>query len=236
MIAPGSTRCMGCAITMRQLGAALVRVHPVHLAPPDGSLRRTLIAYKAAPSPFVREVASRRLAVELADFLGSLHRHLGTAGASVTAVATVPSTGAGRPSWHGTHPLDNVVSRAVHLVRLAGHGPLARVHLERGEGALGHLRASPDAYRLATVSDMPEASAGPVVVVDDLYTSGSHAQSAARALIDAGFTVGAIVPIGRLLRRDDPRDGGCGATPARCPAARSSAHAPAGQTRGAPAH
>lgn len=205
-VSPRYTICRGCAVIARQLGGDLVPVLPVRVAPRGAPLHRLLVAYKAAPSTFVRTEAAKRLSCALADFLARHQGQLDPAGRPVQLLATVPSTGPGRPSWHGAHPLVAVVEAAC--------GPLERgerpsgwsaVPLERGPGELGHLRAAPDAYRVrdpATACLRPRA---PLIVVDDLYTSGAHAQSAARALRDAGHDVVAVVPIGRLVRASDPR-------------------------------
>ena len=179
-------------------------VTPAALAPRGGPLHRTLVAYKAAPTGFVRAEASSRLADALGGCFSSL-AHSEQVHADV--VATVPSTGAGRPSWRGVHPLLAVVRRALDL---AAHDsddlPDLLPLLERGPGALGHLRAAPDGFCVAAAGEV--ASRGALVralVVDDLYTSGARAQSAAAALRDAGLEVVAIVPIGRLVTSTDHR-------------------------------
>lgn len=57
-----------------------------------------------------------------------------------------------------------------------------------------HNRASDNAYLAA-----PTAKDRRVLIVDDTFTSGSHAQSAASALAMAGAGVVAIVPVGRVI-------------------------------------
>ncbi len=203
-----ATCCRGCGVISRQLGAALVPVRPVGLARRGGTLHRLLVAYKAAPSDFVRRESTRRLALLLAGFLAGLGRGLGEGALHLVGV---PSTGPGRRSWRGSHPLVGLVAaacaeasdRAQRLEGIPASAPACGL-IVRGPGPLGHLRASLDAYR-AVAGPTREPVVGRVLVVDDLYVSGAHAQSAARALSTAGFAVAAVVPIGRLVESDDER-------------------------------
>jgi hypothetical protein len=158
----------------------------------------------------------------LTAFLGARARCLEASGRESELLTTVPSTGPGRPSWQGIHPLVAVVADA--CARSAASGaPAWRCAqlLERGPGELGHLLASGEAFvtRVAPcpmflhdAAGMPAIRKVPVIVVDDLYTSGAHAQSAARALALAGHEVAAVVPLGRLVAATDPRARGATST------------------------
>ncbi len=210
---PGFRHCGSCEIVRRQLGGALFHVRPVRLAPRGGDLHRHLVAYKAAPSPAVRSEAASRLADLLASYLVCVVARTSTGSRTVRrpviAVATVPSSGAGRSSWHGTHPLSNVVRMACSRLERGSAALSGTVHhaadlLERGPGPLGHRRAALDGYLVARPARVGD---GPLLVVDDLYTSGARAQSAAYACSAAGLTVLAIAPLGRLV------DQGGGAAP-----------------------
>lgn len=219
-VSRGYSRCHACSVVARQLGCDLVQVVPVALAPRGGSLHRTLVAYKAAAAPATRYDAASLLAAALSRHLAAF-RPAADGRAPFELVATVPSSGPGRASWHGVHPLVEVVRRALDAVD--GSRRVAPLEiLARGPAALGHLLASRDGYRAvagpggrdqgrdlarADVDAAPRAAdAGPaggsaarVLVVDDLYTSGARAQSAAFALRRAGLDVVAVVPIGRLV-------------------------------------
>ncbi|MHB1972742.1 MAG: hypothetical protein ACYCR4_00415 [Acidimicrobiales bacterium] len=208
---PGFRHCHSCEVVRRQLGGDLVPVHPVRLAPRGGEVHRHLVAYKAAPSQFVRAAASERLGGLLAEFLVELLAtelaEMHCPGPGVTVLATVPSSGTGRASWHGVHPLAGVVRDACSRVGRSGSPARPTLHvdpalLRRGPGYLGHLLASPDGF-LATPHSPCMQRRARILVVDDLYTSGARAQSAARACASAGLTVAAIVPLGRLV---DARD------------------------------
>ena len=183
----------------------------MRLALRGGEVHRHLVAYKAAPSQFVRAVACERLGGLLAEFLVDLlaaePNEMRGSGPSVTVVATVPSSGAGRASWHGVHPLAGVVRDACGRAGRSGPPERPRLHVDpellyRGPGRLGHLLASPDGF-LATPRSRREQGRARILVVDDLYTSGARAQSAARACARAGLTVAAIVPLGRLVDASD---------------------------------
>ncbi|HUY30195.1 MAG TPA: hypothetical protein VMV02_04290 [Acidimicrobiales bacterium] len=215
-VSRGYSRCHACSVVARQLGCDLVRVVPVALAPRGGSLHRTLVAYKAAAAAATRFDAASLLAAALSRHLAAF-RPAADGRTPFELVATVPSSGPGRASWHGVHPLVEVVRRALDAVD--GSRRVAPLEiLARGPATLGHLLASRDGYRAvagpggrdlarAHVDAAPGAAdarpaggnAARVLVVDDLYTSGARAQSAAFALRRAGLDVVAVVPIGRLV-------------------------------------
>jgi hypothetical protein len=98
-------------------------------------------------------------------------------------ITTVPSTD--RP---GPHPLRDGMALVPWLE--AQH----RETLVRGPGSMGHNVASDDGFVA-----LPDVMGSRVLVVDDTYTTGARAQSAASALQLAGARVTAIVPIGRVI-------------------------------------
>jgi len=223
----GFRHCHGCEVVRRQLGGSLVRVRPVRLAPRGGDLHRHLVAYKAAPSRAVRTEAGSRLVELLVAYLTALVAR-SSAGSQAAprpsiVLATVPSSGTGRRSWDGTHPLVTVARAACARFErgdIAWHGTVcyAADLLRRGPGPLGHLCASTDGY-LVTRPDRVQG--GRLLVVDDLYASGARAQSAAYACTSAGLAVLAIAPLGRLVERDDNGPPGAGAPGTRVTAVRS---------------
>ncbi|HEX4244408.1 MAG TPA: phosphoribosyltransferase, partial [Acidimicrobiales bacterium] len=71
--------------------------------------------------------------------------------------------------------------------------------LVRGTGALGHLRPSRSGFVIHPLVDPAGLRRRRVLVVDDSYTTGSRAQSAAAALRLAGMRVGAILVLGRVV-------------------------------------
>ena len=66
--------------------------------------------------------------------------------------------------------------------------------LRRGGTPPQHNAASDDGYE-----PVRPLGGERVLLVDDTFTSGARAQSAASALNNAGATVAAIVPIGRVI-------------------------------------
>jgi hypothetical protein len=73
-------------------------------------------------------------------------------------------------------------------------GGALRMELSRGPGAVRHLRPSADAFVPAS-----EVAGCRVLVVDDTWTTGAHALSAAAALTGSGATVTGILVIGRAV-------------------------------------
>lgn len=81
---------------------------------------------------------------------------------------------------------------AVHPCALRRARPTPQQAKVRGlEDRLTNVAGAFGAGRGST--DMP---AGPVALVDDLVTSGATAAAAARALVDAGWTVGGVLAVG----------------------------------------
>jgi hypothetical protein len=150
------------------LGRPPVEVTPICLVTASSPAYRALREYKSAPHEVARRQASR-----LADFVSTFAaRHLECAapgGVDVTVV--VPSGAGGRPP---PHPLTRVAAAAALL-------PPVVAGLRAGPGTPGHRRPSPDAYHASE-----EVSDARVLLLDDVYTTGAHLQSAAAALLEAG--------------------------------------------------
>jgi adenine/guanine phosphoribosyltransferase-like PRPP-binding protein len=80
---------------------------------------------------------------------------------------------------------------------------LAAQHQEtllRGSGPMAHNLASDDGFVVRR-----DVRGARVLVVDDTFTTGARAQSAASALQMAGARVIAIVPVGRVIDPDRGR-------------------------------
>jgi len=197
----GATRqghriCWSCRVIQLQLGTKLTRTVPVSLFAPGSLLHELLVGYKAAPSRRVRQERRGLLARLLRDFLAV---HLGclvdTASASPLALIAVPvpSSSTWRRSWEHEHPLVSVLRAALTIELDLPVAPL----LARGTDRVGHLLASPGAFRV-----VGPVTGRRVLIIEDTYTSGARSQSAAVAIANAGGDVVAIVPIGRLIRPD----------------------------------
>lgn len=154
-----------------------------------GGLHATLRCYKDGGAADDRRRHAAFVASLLARFLfdhGDCLRR-GRAG-GWDFITTVPSTG--RP---GPHPLERALGLVPWLA--AQH----RETLVRGTGMMGHNVACDTGF--VANSDVRDAR---VLVVDDTFTTGARAQSAASALQLAGARVIAVVPIGRVI---DPSHG-----------------------------
>lgn len=202
---PGARYCWSCAAVQAQLRGARFPVAPLFLFRLGTGAHASLVGYKAAPSRAARGRRRRDLSATLRTFLaGHAACLLGGAAAARGVLVPVPSTAGGRPSWRGAHPLV-ACCRAAALSASTdrstpGQAPRWHVYdlLRPGDEPPARLRASRRGFA-------PAAGAGlvgdlPVVVVDDVFASGTRALSAAAALADAGMDVRAVVPIGRLVR------------------------------------
>jgi hypothetical protein len=118
-----------------------------------------------------------------ASCLGGEAPALGSGRLPWDVVTTVPSTSGSAP-----HPLEE----AIRLVPWLGvqHSRL----LVRTSVPLDHLWADEAGFRVGTNVDRKQ-----VLLLDDTWTSGARAQSAASALADAGARVVAVVPVGRVV-------------------------------------
>jgi hypothetical protein len=183
----GYTRCYACAHGERWLDA----VCPISYSVAREQLHHALRGYKRLDGE-----AARRLTVELAAILW---RHLAAhetcvARATGTSppfevVTTVPSAD---PRRDEHHPLQRIVGEIVGPTR------------ERHERLL-RRSAKPVAVR-AFDGEKYEAtrqlSGSSVLLIDDTWTTGANAQSAAAALKSAGAGRVAAVVIGRHLNRE----------------------------------
>jgi hypothetical protein len=71
--------------------------------------------------------------------------------------------------------------------------------LLRGPGGLDHLHPSRSGFVVDPRVDRATLGRHSALVVDDSYTTGARAQSAATALRLAGMRVGAILALGRVV-------------------------------------
>jgi hypothetical protein len=185
---PGYLRCFQCATHWRTAPGLLADiVVPVSYAVAGGTFARSLWLYKSEADGWEAARAALRLLllVFLHDHGKCVWQAVGTLAPS--HVAVVPS-GQGRP---GAHPLRKLVEpylalEWVSLLTRPGDPVLPRdLHPGRFEAA----------GRLAGAS---------VLLLDDTWTSGASAQSAAAALKLAGASRVAVVTLGRHVNLSDP--------------------------------
>ncbi len=182
---PGFATCWSCARVAGQLGWVCPLVVPMSLYVVRSPLHDCLRRYKDAARQDSRRRAARSVTTLLVRFLVDHGDCLRTAaGTGWDYLSTVPSS-TGRT---GTHPLEAALGQVRELA--ARHRPT----LCRGPGRLGHTRASVNGFSTCRPVDGDR-----VLLVDDTFTSGARAQSAAAALHRAGAQVVAIVPVGRVI-------------------------------------
>lgn len=178
--------CYACAISEQHLDAMV----PIAYSVAHEQLHHDLVRYKRYADPWV-ETTVARLALILGRFLAA-HEACVAAAAGATAfdvVTTVPSGQIGRDEHH---PLRRIVGEMV--VSTAG----------RHERLLRRSSAPvrPRAFDLTRYQAVRRLSGANVLLIDDTWTTGASAQSAAATLKAAGAArVGAVV-IGRHLNRD----------------------------------
>jgi predicted amidophosphoribosyltransferase len=182
----GYGRCYACAHGGRCLDA----VAPISYSVAGEQLHHILVGYKRRTGP-----VARRFGIELAAVLW---RHLDVhepciaqaAGVeSFELVTTVPSSDRRRDA---SHPLHELVGDLVGPTRARYQRLLRRTH-----AGVDAREFSVDKYTSDT--DLDGRS---VLLVDDTWTTGANAQSAAAALKAAGSGSVAAVIIGRHLNRE----------------------------------
>ena len=185
-LTPGAAGCRHCARTDRVLDA----VAPISYSVAHEQLHHALAGYKRPPT----EVAARfelELAAVLWRYLAG-HEACVAAAAGTSAfelVTTVPSSTRARDA---NHPLHRIAGELV--------GP-TRTRFER------LLRRSDASIPPRTIStekfaSMRQLQNRSVLLIDDTWTTGASAQSAAASLKQAGASIVAAVIIGRHLHRD----------------------------------
>jgi hypothetical protein len=117
----------------------------------------------------------------------SMHQHCPArlGGAPVTHWATVPSL----PAKAGEHPLHRIISTI---------GPCAEVHLLAATNVQYPRDVNPTHF--ITDGELPRGSH--VLLIDDTWTQGGHAQSAALALRGAGAGRVSVLVIARWINED----------------------------------
>jgi predicted amidophosphoribosyltransferase len=190
--------CFACRAVSRSLNLPLQPVLPAHVCPVPGPLYRMLKGYKESPVAEVRRYYSRRVEDSFATFLAEHVACLCAAlGGRANLVAPVPSSSRpGRTSLERADGLAAVVGSAL--------GPGARwlpSILQRAEGDIGPMRPNAGAFAVSG-SVRVDLRGSRVILLDDVYVSGSRAQSAATALRLSGARAVLIVPLGRVVRPD----------------------------------
>jgi phosphoribosylpyrophosphate synthetase len=191
-IDPGYRLCYPCRTAQHGYGSRIADVVvPISLAVKRAQLAHELWHYKYDVDALVKRRLEFRLAAVLWRFLGQHETHVAEAVEvpRFDIVTTVPGT---RPR-DDDHPLVRIVGTLVGQTR-SRYQPL----LQLGPDASVEGRAVlAERYRAAwALTDHPA-----VLLIDDTWTTGGRAQSAAIALHDAGADKVAVVVLGRHFDR-----------------------------------
>jgi predicted amidophosphoribosyltransferase len=181
----GPGRCYRCADYGRWVDVAA----PISYSVGGEQLHHALVSYKRlAGEPGRRFVVGLAAVLwrHLRDHEGCLARAAGVN--SFDVVTTVPSSD---PERGQTHPLQQLVGELVGPAR------------ERYERLLtrSSAAASPHRFKLNKYETIREVSGRSVLLIDDTWTTGATAQSAAAALKAAGAGRVAALVIGRYVNR-----------------------------------
>jgi hypothetical protein len=196
----GRPECWCCRATRRALGGAGAPVVvPVALYRPGDELNAALRRYKDAPVAVARRHHAAVLARALDAFVVGHGPCLRRAGVGWDALAVVPSSSRAARGAAAAGPATAALGRVAHPLDAVcdATGALdgvARLALSPGPGVVGHLRPSAEAF----VAD-GDVAGRHVLIVDDTWTTGAHALSAAAALTRSGATVTAVLVIGRVV-------------------------------------
>lgn len=182
----GYAECYPCANSMAYLDAVLPITYSVHL----GQMHSVLNQYKRSASVRTRRNLQNQVAAVLYRFLDGHEACLaGAVGLEEFDVVTiVPSSVAGAGA--SPHPLERIVGAVIPSTRDRYEPILRRTDIQ-----VAPRTTTPDKFA-ATV----ELAGRNVLLIDDTWTSGANAQSAAAALKTSGAGVVAAVPIGRHVR------------------------------------
>lgn len=179
--------CSKCVDAEKILGIRLTPVIPITLYVKPSAMRDRLTYYKEPRDPSDRVLAVEVAAIAerfFAEHGSELTRRYGDADAAVV----VPSKNRLIPRHPFLVALDNLPVRSL---------PPREPILTIGPGPIGRRKPNPRGF----VAD-PSVERRSILVIDDVYTTGATAQSAAHALRAAGATVPAIVVVGRRLNPD----------------------------------
>lgn len=198
---PGLGLCAPCrrAVGARRpfridAGDAAGRCPIVAAGPADDLLRRLVSAHKDRAAWHLADLLAGRLRVAV-DHLGA---GLGAPpGARVLAVP-VPSTPAAvrRRGYDATWTLARRAARAPGSVRLEPHRALRHTRHVADQSGLDRAARARNLHRALAAT--PPPTTGPVVVVDDLVTSGATLTEAMRALRSAGWAVLGAAVVGAV--------------------------------------
>jgi predicted amidophosphoribosyltransferase len=183
----GYRRCVSCS----EIPQALATVVPVTFSVAMGQMHTALRGYKRDPRSAVHQPFRVGLTAVLWRFLVG-HEACVARAAGVEEfplVCTVPSSSAERDE---THPLRRIVGEWVRPTASRHDRLLRRTH--KAIAAHG--------FHSEKFAAIRRLDGEPVLLIDDTWTAGANAQSAAAALREAGSGPVGLVVIGRHINPD----------------------------------
>jgi len=193
-VLPEWTECYQCHTQRTSLSATADVVVPIALSVKGEQWAHELSSYKNALNPSVKASLAIGVGAVLWRWLDAhescVKEHAGVH--EFLLVAPVPST-RGRTD----HPLPRILREIVKPTSDRYADLLSR----NAKYPLGSREAHDDRYKVSR-----RLSGEPVLLIDDQWTSGGHAQSAAAALKLAGSGPVAVVSLGRHFDRKPNRD------------------------------
>jgi hypothetical protein len=182
----GYQRCYACTRSEEWLDA----VAPISYSPAHEQLHHVLAGYKRLPLELARRWSAELAALlwrYLAEHEGCVAEATGTDAFRI--VATVPS---GEPERDDGHPLRRIVGDMIGPTRARHRRLLRRTDIRLETRAFSH-----DRYEA-----LEQLNGEAVLLIDDTWTTGASAQSAAATLKAAGAGPVAAVVIGRHVNRE----------------------------------
>lgn len=193
-VLPGWQRCYQCTAQRTALTRTADVVVPIALAVKHDQWAHELSGYKNSASESARTSLALRLGAVLWRWLERhetcLMTHAGVA--EFPVVVAVPST-----RDRIQHPLPRILKE----ITKPTSARYAELLVANPKYSPGSREAHDDRYVVSA-----KLSGQPVMVVDDQWTSGGHAQSAAAALKLAGSGPVAVVALGRHFDRRPQRE------------------------------
>ena len=185
-LTPGYRRCFACANTNEQLAAMV----PISYSVAGEQLHHALLGYKRLKGNVARRL-ERELGAVLWRFL-DLHERCVARAAGVERFEVVATVASGDRDRDLDHPMRGVVGELVGPTHDRYQLLLMRSQLEAPARIVDAAKFKP----------LRRLDGEPVLLIDDTWTTGASARSAAAALRSAGAGPVAAVVIGRHINRD----------------------------------
>lgn len=191
---PGALECSNCAEIREKLGFAPMPLSVITLYRKPSKLRDWLTYYKGCPEEQESARPECRAIIQdlISDFFALHHARLQQRTGGFDSLVVVPSTTHMPP-----HPLETLLSEIEGVEEVLPA-------LQRGPGALAFRNPARDGFDVVAGTDVSRR----VLLIDDVYTTGSRINSAAVALNNAGIAVAGAMVIARRVNPDyDPAAG-----------------------------